>query len=349
MEDEIEDLRFEELSLELDVSEYPEFKNEKDISEISDIMDIPEIPEMYQGEEGIDFILRNDESLNAYNEEGMEEYKQMRKKLKVTQKELFAFSEKYEYVMCNEEDEPVVLNNYDEKIPFFDNISARVSENIFTSPIPVYFTEEEKRILTEENLKLTYYMASKYSNYKRIEFEDLVGYANIGFVNALNTYDKRLIHRINFTTYCCNCIDNAIKNKIDSENRKLDTFAPGVIRLDQGVSEGNNYSNNGEYSKSRNMMSDIFGTDVVGQVKSAEDVVVHKYKIKALFECINELSERDRFMICSTYGCFSYEYMKQSDIAKMLGVSQCSISKHIDVLKRKLKVKLTSKYNITRY
>ena len=298
----------------------------------------------YEGESAINILLQMDfKGKKAMNREEIMEARMEKKKYKVTKEDISKLNNNYSVLFVSEEDAPVlVVNKADEKIPFLDAVSNSVTDDIINSLVPVYFTEEQKNIVAQENIHLATHMAGRYSNYKRMEFEDLEGLAMLGFTKALNSYDLRLAKQIKFSTFCCTCIENIIRTEMEKTNRCVDTSSESCIFLDATFEK--------EENPSDKLFSEIFSCDnVISQdysIKSVEKTISNDYKIKSLNKCIESLSLNEQYFICSAYGCFYYEKKKQTELARELGLTQCSVSKRLDSIKKKLKEKLMKEYSI---
>lgn len=98
------------------------------------------------------------------------------------------------------------------------------------------------------------------------------------------------------------------------------------------------------------MVADIIGTNIAPEQTGSPEVAFRKdYVIHSLKSCIEELSQRDQYIICASYGCFAYELEKQEDIAKTLGTSQGTISRKITEIKKSLRIKLKRNFSINYY
>lgn len=282
-----------------------------------------------------DFISGQIDLNSEIMQERLEEFDK-EKKLKVTQKDIDGYSDNYSIVNTKED-----LSNRDVK--FKDLIREAITDEITKSPVPVYFTDEEKQRNSEENMNLIYFIADKYYEDNRDIYnrEDLIDISTLAFVKALNTYDKRIAKKNAFSTYACNCMMNEILNELKKKriehnrtNISLDSFIDA-----KGDTKGRD-----------KMVADIIGTNIAPEQTGSPEVAFRKdYVIHSLKSCIEELSQRDQYIICASYGCFAYELEKQEDIAKTLGTSQGTISRKITEIKKSLRIKLKRNFSINYY
>ena len=161
--------------------------------------------------------------------------------------------------------------------------------------------------LIEHNLRLVVFLAKKYDN-TMYDLEDLVSIGTIGLIKGVKTY--KLDKNIKLATYASRCIDNEIlmflrKNK----KRKTEISFEDSINLD---SEGNELH-----------LEDVFGTE--------DNIVEKEYESIVDKEClINEienLSKRDKEILILRYGLNNKKEYTQKEVADMLGISQCYISR----------------------
>ena len=54
-----------------------------------------------------------------------------------------------------------------------------------------------------------------------------------------------------------------------------------------------------------------------------------KEKLELIYKKILDLSERDKFIICSTYGLLSHKELNQNQIAERTNITQCQVSRII--------------------
>lgn len=180
--------------------------------------------------------------------------------------------------------------------------------------------ESARKTLIEHNLRLVIYIAKKFEN-TGISLEDLTSIGTIGLIKAVNSFNQE--KAIKLATYASRCIENEILMYLrKTSNQRND------ISLDEPLSmdgDGNEL-----------LLSDILGT---------ENDVVHKtiekkLEKEILLQAVNQLSQREQFIIGLRFGIFGREEKTQKEVADMLGISQSYISrlekKIIGKLKREI-------------
>ena len=172
--------------------------------------------------------------------------------------------------------------------------------------------------LIEHNLRLVVFLAKKYENTK-VDLEDLVSIGTIGLIKGVSTY--KLDKNIKLATYASRCIDNEILMFLRKNKKRK-----GEVSFEDSLSydaEGNELH-----------LEDILGTDADIVTKNLED----KNDKKRIYEEIDKLSDRDKQIMILRYGLFGMEEMTQKDVAKVLGISQCYISRIEKKVIKRLKI-----------
>lgn len=168
----------------------------------------------------------------------------------------------------------------------------------------------EKLII--HNLRLVAYIVNK--NYPDArEPDDLVSIGTIGLIRAVETFDFNRGNQ--FSTYASKCIDNQIKmyfRKIKHSQNELNLFDP--IEND---AEGNTLT-----------LADIFKSDI--DVEKSAELKINSEKLYRFLR--EELSEREREIICKRYGISNADGMvckpmPQREIAAQLGISRSYVSR----------------------
>ena len=71
-------------------------------------------------------------------------------------------------------------------------------------------TEEQQKIC-EENIKLVYFVASKFHT-RLMDYDDIVGYGYLGLVNGVKIFKSNLEYKL--STYLVKCVKNEILNEL---------------------------------------------------------------------------------------------------------------------------------------
>lgn len=162
------------------------------------------------------------------------------------------------------------------------------------------------------NLRLVAYIVNK--NYPEAKDpDDLVSIGTIGLIRAVETFDFRKGNQ--FSTYASKCIDNQIKMHFRKIKHQLtEVYISDPIESD---GEGNALT-----------LADIFSSGV-----NVENDVELKIYSEKLYRFIREeLTERERGIICKRYGVPDLDGsvckpLTQREIAKQLGISRSYISR----------------------
>ena len=166
---------------------------------------------------------------------------------------------------------------------------------------------EAKNKLIEHNLRLVVFLAKKYEN-TGYDMEDLVSIGSIGLIKGINTY--KLDKNIKLATYASRCIANEIlmflrKNK----KRKKE------ISLEDSL----NYDNEGNELH----LEDVLGTEI--------DLVSNEYEKSVernfISKEINKLGNREKQIMILRYGLNNTDSFTQKEVADLLGISHCYISR----------------------
>ncbi len=161
--------------------------------------------------------------------------------------------------------------------------------------------------LIEHNLRLVVYVAKKFEG-SGVSIEDLISIGTIGLIKAVNTFD--LDKNIKLATYASRCIENEILMYLRKVNhRKLD------ISLDEPL--------NIDWDGNELLLSDVLGSDGL----EINDNLELEDERRILYECMEELSERERLIMNMRFGMCGYEEKTQKEVADELGISQSYISR----------------------
>lgn len=181
--------------------------------------------------------------------------------------------------------------------------------------------KEAKDILIEHNLRLVAHIAKKYAKNEQ-DMEEYISIGTIGLIKAINSFKDNKGFKI--STYASKCIDNEILMNIRSTKKQ-----------------------NAEIS-----LNTVIGTDKDGNdmelaetidegSKSAIDTIYNKALVKQVIAYIlEELPEREKYIMCSRYGIDGKKYKTQQEIADELGISRSYVSRIETKVQNKLKKRI---------
>ena len=161
--------------------------------------------------------------------------------------------------------------------------------------------------LVEHNLRLVVYIAKKFEN-SGVYIEDLVSIGTIGLIKAVNTYNPE--KNIKLATYASRCVENEILMHLRKVNHQ---------RMDVSLDEPLNI----DWDGNELLLSDILGSDGL----EINDNVEQEDEKRILYECMNELNNRERLIMNMRFGMCGEEEHTQKEVADELGISQSYISR----------------------
>lgn len=162
-------------------------------------------------------------------------------------------------------------------------------------------------ILIERNLRLVVYIARRFDN-TGTPIEDLISIGSIGLIKAIETFN--LEKNIKLATYASRCIENEILMHLRKTSRmKSEVSFDEPLNSD---SDGNEL-----------LLSDILGTDEHIIIDDVEKKIERQH----MFQAINLLNERERYIMECRFGLNGKIEMTQKEVADHLGISQSYISR----------------------
>lgn len=219
---------------------------------------------------------------------------------------------------------------------------------------------EAKEILLKENIPLIKSIVKRYKG-KNIEYDDLMQLGSLGLVKAINNFNPDFGVRL--STYAVPMITGEIKRFIRDDgaikvSRALKTMSYKIGQFVEEYQQKN--VKEPEISKiaehfnideqevvyildSSKMPVSIYeksdeenGKSLIDKLSdsSNEEEMLNKLTLK---DCIKKLPQRERMLIILRY----YKDKTQSEIAKILGVSQVQVSRLESKIINKLKKELT--------
>lgn len=168
--------------------------------------------------------------------------------------------------------------------------------------------QEAKQILIEHNMRLVAHLVKKYYTADR-DMEDLISVGTIGLIKAVNTFNIDKNNRL--AAYASKCVENELLMLFRSEKKKArESSLYEPLGTD---SEGNSIR-----------LLDIIECeeeDVLERVDMEE-------KTGKLYELMKEqLSDREREIICLRYGILGTREATQREIADAMGISRSYVSR----------------------
>ena len=167
--------------------------------------------------------------------------------------------------------------------------------------------ERAKTELIQRNLRLVVYIAKKFDN-TGVDNDDLVSIGTIGLIKAINSFNPN--KNIKLATYASRCIENEILMYL-----RRTTRLKSEVSFDEPL--------NTDFEGNELLLSDVLGTSadsVYGNIEANAE----KEQLK---EALKKLSERERKIMFLRFGLGGGEEMTQKDVADLLGISQCYISR----------------------
>lgn len=182
-------------------------------------------------------------------------------------------------------------------------------------------TEEQEKMIVE-NQKLIGFVINKMNlNFK---FNELVDLGMIGLIKGVKKFDKK--KRVRASTYLYHCIQAEISLYLRTLNTKKRGAGYKTVSLDQEVCIGN-----------RN----IALLDMIADDKThIEDEIVKNELMTELHEKINCLCEREKNIICHTFGILEFKKMSQCEIANKYKISQPEVSRLVRNILKKIRKEL---------
>lgn len=172
------------------------------------------------------------------------------------------------------------------------------------------------------NLRLVLFRLSKRFVYSSLDREDLLSAGSLGLLKAVDSYD--ISKGVEFTTYAIKCIDNAIINYLNANNKYINNLS-----IDDAIY----YNKEGKEIKLVETLMDD---------KDIEEEYIEKEIYKILRQLIEELSERDRTLIKMTFGFYDDNLYSQKEIAAIMNIPQSTFSEIKNRSLKKIRTKLTN-------
>lgn len=173
-----------------------------------------------------------------------------------------------------------------------------------------------KSELIEHNLRLVMYIAKRFESNK-LDMQDLVSVGSIGLIKAVDSY--KLDKNIKLATYASRCIENEILMYLRKVNKSINDLS-----LDDSLSSDDDGNN-------------LTLAEIIPDERIAYDQIELKDQKNYLMECISELNEREKRIMCMRYGLCGYDELTQKEVADSMNISQSYISRLEKKILHKLK------------
>lgn len=204
---------------------------------------------------------------------------------------------------------------------------------------------QAKSIIIESNMPLIKSIVKRFKN-KYIEYEDLIQLGSLGLVKAINNFDTS--YNVKFSTYAVPMITGEIKRFIRDDgaikvSRAVKLLSSKITQfVDRFIKEFSREPNVEEIAAefgiekeeviyaldSSHMPVSLYdkydddGKNLIEKLPSNDnqDDVIDKIVLR---DCIKDLSDREKLIIYLRY----YKDRTQSDIARIIGISQVQVSR----------------------
>ena len=181
-------------------------------------------------------------------------------------------------------------------------------------------SERARNELIERNLRLVVYTAQKFGT-SNVCMEDLISIGTIGLIKAVGSFNNE--KNIKLATYASRCIENEILmhlRKTSKQKREVSLDEP--LNTD---SEGNELC-----------IADILSGDP-NEVSKNMDKEDERSNLR---EVLNNLSQKEKEIMCMRYGLSGKGEMTQKQVADYFEISQSYISRIEKKILDKMKVEI---------
>ncbi|WP_283705471.1 sigma-70 family RNA polymerase sigma factor [Clostridium perfringens] len=231
---------------------------------------------------------------------------------KKTEKDLKRFEE-IQYIS---DDIRKSSENLDVKVDFKEeNLDKEYSSNIKINKDKKNdrFTKEEKEYIAENNMKLIYHVAKLFES-TSLSYDELISIGSVGFVKALNNYNKNNNSGAKFATFCIHCIKNDILFALRKEVRH-NTHNESMNKILSTDKNGNNLE-----------LEEIISADKL-EGTLVETNLLNQENRKIILRAMERLKEKEKIVLMYRYGFVNDRRYTQKEVADFVGMSQANISK----------------------
>ncbi len=181
-------------------------------------------------------------------------------------------------------------------------------------------SEQARNELIERNLRLVVYTAQKFDN-TGVNIEDLISIGTIGLIKAVGSFDNE--KKIKMATYASRCIENEILMHLRKTSK---------LRREVSLDEPLNTDSEG---------NELFIGDIISGDPNEVSKNMDKEDEKAnLREVLNNLTEKEKEIMCMRYGLKGGEEMTQKQVADYFEISQSYISRIEKKILDKMKIEI---------
>lgn len=181
-------------------------------------------------------------------------------------------------------------------------------------------SEEARNQLIERNLRLVVYTASKFDN-TNVCMEDLISIGTIGLIKAVGSFNND--KNIKMATFASRCIENEILMHLRKTSKlKREVSLDEPINTD---SEGNEL---------------CIADTLSGDPEEVSKDMDKKDEKSNLIQVLNNLSEKEKEIMCMRYGLYGKSEMTQKQVADYFDISQSYISRIEKKILDKMKVEI---------
>jgi RNA polymerase sigma factor (sigma-70 family) len=180
-------------------------------------------------------------------------------------------------------------------------------------------TKMSQNKLAKQFIPLVKKICNQYYGKSALEYEELEGYAWLGFTLALNSYDKTK-SEMSFESFVAYGIRNAILNGVNTDSR---TIAVSYYKQKQMRETGQDLPlalSINTYTENEDKINQL-GVENEFTIENTFNVVLSKLR--------EEFNEDYIDIFCSIYGLDGHKIEKNKEIAKRYNVSCCLITKRV--------------------
>lgn len=179
--------------------------------------------------------------------------------------------------------------------------------------------EQEEMMLRNQGLIGT---AIKSFPYLSLSYEEAKELGMIGLCKGVKMFDKSKGY--SESTYLYMCIKNEIRCYVRDMNMHIRKANLNTVSLNNKC-----VIQNGDELEYIDMIPD--------NSPSIEDKLIEAERIYKVYEAIEDLPKKDKFIICHNFGLLGYEKLTQGDIGKRLDISQAHVCRKLKKIINKLR------------
>lgn len=191
-------------------------------------------------------------------------------------------------------------------------------------------TEIEKDEYAIEHKRLVYYVANRFLT-SGISLDELQSVAFLGYAKAIDRFDKD--RGVKFSTYAINVMNNEILFFLRNEKKHI----VNGVSMNYALSKD-------EFGKDL-LIEDTLEPQYDGEKSLEEQVVLGQYA-DVLHAIINDLPEKERYILTYRFGLDRGIIKTQREIAEIIEMSQANVSKIEKNIIDKIRKIMKSQYHI---